>query len=564
MIPGGGTDVRNAGDPTSPYRVGRPSRALRVAAAGIVVLLLLLRLTQPSDLWDQSQPRTISYTTDIVENGRWILPVEPGVKPATKPPLYNWIAAPFVASAGHACEIAHRAPSVLATLVLLVAMGRWIPRLLPALPAGSGWCAGAIMLATYPVFKLSALARPDMCLVAATGLGWMSGAACVAAAPGRSIARWRLQFWAATAAALLAKGPPGLLLPLWAGAMACVIARRRERRAPLSFAIGLPLALVPIGAWVVAAAMLDPAHVRDELLHAEIAGRVTGLGPEGGGGGPWRIVTGILVMPFYLVVRFLPWSIPGLLGIWMLRPGAARRDEPAAACGPDQRRVLEGAALFVLGAVVFFSLSAGKRADYLAVVATPLAVLATWGLHLAARGTARRAVVVLTSAAMAAAITGLALHSRFGGAAPARGFGDAIGRAAREARAAAGAAWPEVRLVGLGAGPLRALLGRAQPDDPPGWHWHDASPGPVLVGWSPQEMTSPFMALLTGAPGPDAVAWPGPPVLEGRILWMSPVLATVPAWPGRIALLHIGDPAPARPGGPGPIGVDDDTVTGPR
>lgn len=564
MICGGGTDARNAGDPPSPRFLACPSRCLPVAAAGIVVLLLLLRLTQPSDLWDQSQPRTISYTTDIVENGRWILPVEPGVKPATKPPLYNWIAAPFVASAGHDCEIAHRAPSVLATLVLFVAMGRWIPRLLPALPAGSGWCAGAIMLATYPLFKLGALARPDMCLVAATGLGWMSGAACFAAAPGATITRWRLQFWAATAAALLAKGPPGLLLPLWAGAMASVIARRRERRVRLSFAIGLPLALVPIGAWVVAAALLDPAHVRDELLHAEIAGRVTGLGPEGGGGGPWRIVTGILVMPFYLVVRYLPWSIPALSGIWMLRPGTARRGEPAVAGGSDQRRVLEGAALFVLVAVVFFSLSAGKRADYLAVVATPLAVLATWVLHVAARGAARRAVVALASAALAGTITGLALHGRFGGPAPERGFGDAIVRAAREARAAAGATWPEVRLVGMGAGPLRALLGRAQPDDPPGWHWLDASPGPVLIGWSPDVMTSPFMALLTDAPGPHAAPWPHPPMLEGEILWMSPVFSTVPAWPGRIALLHIGDRDPARPGGTGPTGMDEDTVTGQR
>ena len=45
---------------------------------------------------DQAQPKTVSYTTDIIANGRWILPIELGEHKATKPPLYNWLAAPAV------------------------------------------------------------------------------------------------------------------------------------------------------------------------------------------------------------------------------------------------------------------------------------------------------------------------------------------------------------------------------------------------------------------------------------------------------------------------------------
>ena len=137
------------------------------------------RVTGPSDTWDQRQPRTVSYTTDMLVNGgrHWILPVEAGRQPATKPPLYNWLAAPVVALAGFSSEVAHKFPSLAAICVCWLAMvrlGRWLD---PAGGGSLGWVAGMMFVANYAVFKLGYLARPDMLLVMWLLGGWMSATA---------------------------------------------------------------------------------------------------------------------------------------------------------------------------------------------------------------------------------------------------------------------------------------------------------------------------------------------------------------------------------------------------
>ena len=59
-----------------------PSRwfntTLVVCTIVAIMWLLAARILGPSDAWDQTQPRTMAYTTDIIANGRWILPVERG------------------------------------------------------------------------------------------------------------------------------------------------------------------------------------------------------------------------------------------------------------------------------------------------------------------------------------------------------------------------------------------------------------------------------------------------------------------------------------------------------
>ena len=71
-------------------------RVFAVCSIAALICVLTARVLGPSDLWDQRQPRTVAYTTDIVINGHWLLPVAGGVEPATKPPLYNWLAVPAV------------------------------------------------------------------------------------------------------------------------------------------------------------------------------------------------------------------------------------------------------------------------------------------------------------------------------------------------------------------------------------------------------------------------------------------------------------------------------------
>ena len=91
----------------------------------IVLLLVTLaivigaRAIGPSDIHDKSQPKTVAYTADIVLHGNWVLPRDMVGGPARKPPMYNWIAAPFVAALGFA-EPVLKMPSILGGVVTVV------------------------------------------------------------------------------------------------------------------------------------------------------------------------------------------------------------------------------------------------------------------------------------------------------------------------------------------------------------------------------------------------------------------------------------------------------------
>ena len=149
------------------------SRLYAVLAVAALLCVLAGRILGPTDAWDQSQRITIAYTTDMLVNGRWVVPAERGGKPATKPPLYNWLAAPAVAAAGYSSELAHKLPSVVALVlcfVVVVVLGR---RVIPGgTNNGAGWLAGVMFLANYTIFKIGYLARPDMLLVLWMFVGW--------------------------------------------------------------------------------------------------------------------------------------------------------------------------------------------------------------------------------------------------------------------------------------------------------------------------------------------------------------------------------------------------------
>jgi len=103
-----------------------------VVTLSLAVLVVAGRVfVEPSDLYDNEQPLTISYTVDMLLHGHWVVYHGFTGELMTKPPLYNWVAAPFVAAAGYGAEWAHKAPAWLgglATFVVAVAMGRWVCR----------------------------------------------------------------------------------------------------------------------------------------------------------------------------------------------------------------------------------------------------------------------------------------------------------------------------------------------------------------------------------------------------------------------------------------------------
>ncbi len=432
-----------------------------IAALAVIVL----RLAGPSDLWNQTQPKTVTYTTSLVAADApaqvsWALPIGPRNEPATKPPLYNWIAAPAVAWLGTDCEFAHRLPSIL-SFVAMVGMILWVgsrfgdPR--------TGAFAVLAFSSCYMTFKLSVLVRPDTLLTAFLALGWISATTLLLAAPAdRGQRRYAALFWFSVAGALLAKGPAAALPLLFVVVGAPILGGGWRSLRRFSLPIGLPLALLPAVLWLWLAWRTDGDHVRNVLWGEEIWGRITGTGTEGGGEG-WRgIFLELANLPAGFMTRAAPWSgaaaAAAVALIWRIGPATVRT---------SAGRWASAALLYIAIVIGVFSLSSGKRPDYIASTVLPGALLATWWMLGAAPGERpplRRPALFIPATAftMIAAMTAVASRDF---AAPMPQFGDRITAFAQETRATIATAPGAVRCCWTGSSPYKALVGIARPEE---------------------------------------------------------------------------------------------------
>jgi hypothetical protein len=230
---------------------------------------------------------------------------------------------------------------------------------------------------------------------------------------------------------------------------------------------GLPLALAISVGWILAVWRINPEHVRSVLLGDEIVGRLTGTGPEGSHEGLRGWFLTFFNMAIYFLIRFLPWSLPAIAAMWLVtrkpRFTTATSHMPKA----DSRLHcwLRAASLFVIVVVIVFSLSAGKRADYIAAAFAPGSLLAAWWLLLGAGEIVERrpwiapALATITLAAMIV-VNQLQLF------APSTNFGPAIAAFIDETEITlAGEPLPLV-LVYTGETQMQAMLGLSQADDP--------------------------------------------------------------------------------------------------
>lgn len=364
--------------PTAPAPTQRGHRLLPIAAIVALLLVAAARITGPSDLWDQTQPRTVAYTADMIERGgdAWILARDASGLHATKPPLYNWLAAPGVALLGRSSELAHRLPSLLALAAIVVGLVRVGERH----GRGVGWLAALAYVSMFPAIKLGYLARPDMLLCLVMFLGWRAANAALLdpARPARH--RDTIVYWLAVALAAWTKGPVALCLVAYPAALTLVVHRSLRPLGRLRpFTLGLVGSALSLG-WYGLAAWIDPEHFRQTLVYGEVVGRMTGNGPEGGGEGPLRIVLDFPVMTLYFFARFAPWSLMSLLGAMALvgrEPEGPSRGTQRWRLSPSHAELL-GAVLWTAIIVLLFSFSSGKRADYIAPVYAPAAIVAAW------------------------------------------------------------------------------------------------------------------------------------------------------------------------------------------
>src|SRR2546430_14650514 len=151
---------------------------------GCAAVMLSSRVIAPSALQRFDQPRTVSYTADIIVNGRWLLPRDMLGHVATKPPLVNWLAAPVVAL-GFWQEWAAKWPMVAATLLTTVLTVRIARNLFGKIPETqtvaneAALLAGAAWLVNPANITMIYHCRPDPVLVLFLTAAWMFATAII-------------------------------------------------------------------------------------------------------------------------------------------------------------------------------------------------------------------------------------------------------------------------------------------------------------------------------------------------------------------------------------------------
>ena len=314
----------------------------------LVSVAWAIRSSLPSDLWKRSQPLTLRATVDVVVEDRWILPHTVDDRPLAKPPLINWLSAPWlkpwvltlVASGG-------ARTGRLAYLFVHIAIGPHVPH---QRRRGAFGCS--VVGWDLARFKSLLLVRPDPLLVLAGTSGlW----AVVARLRG---VRWSSGVLAgAIGLGLLAKGLAVLPLIGLAGAtprMARI--PRADWPSPPWWIIGV--AAVPYLVWVVATEVIRPGFPAEVLFGEEIIGRMSGTGIEAAGRSPWQVVLGIWKLPVHFVLRTLPVSVFALLALRKM--------------GRSDLAVL--LVWFVVLHLVVFGFSASRRADWMMPAVPAMAV----------------------------------------------------------------------------------------------------------------------------------------------------------------------------------------------
>ncbi|MEM0913516.1 MAG: hypothetical protein AAGK09_02790 [Planctomycetota bacterium] len=441
-----------------------------VVTLAMLALIAVGRIAiEPSDLYDNEQPLTISYTADMLLNGHWVVYYGFTGELMTKPPLYNWVASPFVAGAGFGAEWAHKAPAWLGAMVLFgvtVAMARrcfaGVDHAATAYPyafltdwRGLAWVAGLMAVGSHLGIKLMYLARPDGVLVACLAVAWWLGTAMVVRSAGRP--RWGvvIGFWVAVGLAGLAKGLPALIpviyVLLLGGLRGLACGERWSWRWVRAWGVwwGLPLAAAMVGGWLAAGEVMSPGLLRRFVVDE--------VGAKASGAGWWTPLLGVVKSPGLYLARALPWSVLALLGIghvlWHWKGWRAWVTHPVFP------------AMAWLGVVVVFFVPAADRGDYLAPAMPAGAVLAAYWLgHHAYR---------LRSAAGLAAVVGcVGLAIVAWRVAIAEPYGENVHRFAAEVREIVGD--DRVAMIDTGYNPLPTLIGV---------HDRGALPGNVPPTW---------------------------------------------------------------------------------
>ncbi len=338
----------------------RHRRGLRIAVALVAMTFLALPFVYRLGAWPLTEPdegRNAEVAREMLQRGSWSIPYFNHLPYLDKPVLLFWAIAAAYRGLG-VSELAARLPSALAaiaTVALTFAVAR-------VLLGGRRAVVAAVSMATAPLVLVFARAAIfDMLLM------FLVTAALFSLLQGRRTGdawRWRPLAGLTMGLAVLCKGPVGMAVPLlawFAGRGALPPSPRRAH--PIATIVAILLGTIVVLPWVATVQHREPAFLRYALLDETLFRITSSEGIHRGG-------------PLYYYAVVLAWAG----GAWSLLlvalgPGLVRRARAGGADAP----AIAFAARAAGAIVVFFTLVASKRPQYILPALVPISVLIAAG-----------------------------------------------------------------------------------------------------------------------------------------------------------------------------------------
>jgi len=307
-------------------------------------LLAVLRLTAPYDIDDRDQAKQGLYVLDVVQGVSFFLPTEHGAKPATKPSLYTWAAAGVSLMRGDVTDFTIKLPAVLcgfAVVIVTFLLGETL------FSKEVGLFAGLVLILNYHFTNLSCTARTDMMLTLFISLALYFFL--VAYRQGGQKSVYNILVFVAMGLGSITKGPVAFLVPVLAILTFLAFKRDLKRLRSMQLGWGMLIWMAIMLGWFIPAIIEGGQRFWETVIRDEMVNRVFAIGTRAGKTRPFYYLVG------HFLGKFLPWSL--VVPLALIRYGKSRNAE-------EKGRLLFPVVWF-LTVLVFFSLSKGKRSDYI-------------------------------------------------------------------------------------------------------------------------------------------------------------------------------------------------------
>lgn len=294
------------------------------------------------DLWPPDEPRYAQVAREMLERGDFLTPHVNGQPYYEKPPLLFWLIAVCSVPFGDVTEVSARMPSAAAGIVTVAFTFLLAEAMFGARIA---FWAAVVLMTCVRAWWQARTGQIDMLLTACMTAGFYA----LWRFEEDRRRRWLVLLYGATAAGMLAKGPVALVFPLLF--IAAFYWRNRGGRRATHWMLGTVAVIALIALWYVPARLLAAETTEQAVasgmggnLFRNIIGRLF-LGVSKAQP-PWYYVTTVPVdlLPWTLV---LPWTLP-----WFWKRRGSSRAAWFLWCA-------------IVPALIFFSVSVGKRAIYI-------------------------------------------------------------------------------------------------------------------------------------------------------------------------------------------------------